>query len=180
MFQHWRRPGDKLLSEPMMVKSRMRICVTRPHWVNSTENVCWQSRSSSASVNERLNLGQHDRGQRIQSGVTCIVWFALMIYDVILIVVRCIWTLLCHALNIKVTPGINCINCNWKGCQFCWTNIWAVGIVIIRWCVFFEWCQCITRDCARQMRIVFIPVLLSIPSPPGLHDKIIVNALSLL
>ena len=26
----WRRPGDKPLSEPMMVRSRMHICVTRP------------------------------------------------------------------------------------------------------------------------------------------------------
>ena len=26
----WRRPGDKLLSEPMMVNLLMHICVTRP------------------------------------------------------------------------------------------------------------------------------------------------------
>ena len=31
----WRRPGDKPLSEPMMVKLLMLICVTRPQWVNS-------------------------------------------------------------------------------------------------------------------------------------------------
>ena len=29
----WRRPGDKLLSEPMMVRSLTHICVTRPQWV---------------------------------------------------------------------------------------------------------------------------------------------------
>ena len=29
----WRRPGDKLLSEPMMVILLTHICVTRPHWV---------------------------------------------------------------------------------------------------------------------------------------------------
>ena len=33
----WRRPGDKLLSEPMMVSLLMHICVTRPQWVNSLE-----------------------------------------------------------------------------------------------------------------------------------------------
>ena len=30
----WRRPGDKPLSEPMMVGSPTHICVTRPQWVN--------------------------------------------------------------------------------------------------------------------------------------------------
>ena len=30
-----RRPGDKPLSEPMMVSSLTHICVTRPQWVNS-------------------------------------------------------------------------------------------------------------------------------------------------
>ena len=31
----WRRPGDKPLSEPMMVCLPTHICVTRPQWVNS-------------------------------------------------------------------------------------------------------------------------------------------------
>ena len=30
----WRRPGDKPLSEPMMVSLLTNICVTRPQWVN--------------------------------------------------------------------------------------------------------------------------------------------------
>ena len=30
----WRRPGDKPLSEPMMVSLPTDICVTRPQWVN--------------------------------------------------------------------------------------------------------------------------------------------------
>ena len=34
----WRRPGDKLLSEPMVVSLLTHICVTRPQWVNS-----WQA-----------------------------------------------------------------------------------------------------------------------------------------
>ena len=32
----WRRPGDKPLSEPMMVSLPMHICVTRPQWVYKT------------------------------------------------------------------------------------------------------------------------------------------------
>ena len=30
----WRRPGDKPLSEPVVVSSLTHICVTRPQWVN--------------------------------------------------------------------------------------------------------------------------------------------------
>ena len=30
----WRRPGDKPLSEPMMISLPTHICVTRPQWVN--------------------------------------------------------------------------------------------------------------------------------------------------
>ena len=30
----WRRPGDKPLSEPMMVNLRTHICITQPQWVN--------------------------------------------------------------------------------------------------------------------------------------------------
>ena len=32
----WRRPGDKPLSEPMMVSLLTHISVTRPQWVNET------------------------------------------------------------------------------------------------------------------------------------------------
>ena len=34
LMMAWRRPGDKPLSEPMMVRSLTHICVTRPQWVN--------------------------------------------------------------------------------------------------------------------------------------------------
>ena len=33
----WRRPGDKPLSEPMMVELPTHICVTRPQWVKSNK-----------------------------------------------------------------------------------------------------------------------------------------------
>ena len=36
----WRRPGDKPLSEPMMVFVPMHICVTRPQWVNEFPCLC--------------------------------------------------------------------------------------------------------------------------------------------
>ena len=33
----WRRPGDKPLSNPMMVSLLTHICVTRPQWVNEDD-----------------------------------------------------------------------------------------------------------------------------------------------
>ena len=35
----WRRPGDKSLSEPMMVSFLTHICVTRPQWVNQSVQI---------------------------------------------------------------------------------------------------------------------------------------------
>ena len=37
----WRRPGDKPLSEPMMLSLPTHICVTRPQWVNSLHPRPW-------------------------------------------------------------------------------------------------------------------------------------------
>ena len=35
LIMAWRRPGAKPLSEPMMVRSLMHICVTQPEWVKN-------------------------------------------------------------------------------------------------------------------------------------------------
>ena len=37
----WRRPGDKPLSEPMMVNLPTHICVTRPQWVKMGNHNAW-------------------------------------------------------------------------------------------------------------------------------------------
>ena len=33
----WRRPGNKPMSEPMMVRLPTHICVTRPQWINNIQ-----------------------------------------------------------------------------------------------------------------------------------------------
>ena len=38
----WRRPGDKPLSEPMMVSLLTHICVTRPQWVDKIIDIAGQ------------------------------------------------------------------------------------------------------------------------------------------
>ena len=37
----WRRPGDKPLSEPTMVRLSTHICVTQPQWVKWLSQICW-------------------------------------------------------------------------------------------------------------------------------------------
>ena len=52
----WRRPGDKPLSEPMMVRLLTHICVTRPQWVNNSHmpfTHAPQRRFNSTPVNAR-------------------------------------------------------------------------------------------------------------------------------
>ena len=39
----WRLPGDKPLSEPMMVNLPTHICVTRPQWVNVLQRLNYSS-----------------------------------------------------------------------------------------------------------------------------------------
>ena len=45
----WRRPGDRPLSEPMMVNLLTHICVTRPQWVN--ELLLWLYISITPYIN---------------------------------------------------------------------------------------------------------------------------------
>ena len=59
----WRRPGDKPLSEAMMVKLPTHICVTRPQWVKTTFTVkmlkiCIFKRPYNIFVQVRFRLGQ--------------------------------------------------------------------------------------------------------------------------
>ena len=39
----WRRPGDKPLSEAMMVNLPTHICVSRPQWVNDDTGPSWHT-----------------------------------------------------------------------------------------------------------------------------------------
>ena len=46
----WRRPGDKPLSEPMMVSLPTHICVSRPQWVKWHNIIVARSRKSLATL----------------------------------------------------------------------------------------------------------------------------------
>ena len=50
----WRRPGDKPLSEPMMVSLLTHICITRPQWINMFQksyfHTAWKSNPIALSI----------------------------------------------------------------------------------------------------------------------------------
>ena len=52
----WRRPGDKPLSEPMMVRLPTHICVTRPQWVNSDSWLIWLKNATHIRLGSQLML----------------------------------------------------------------------------------------------------------------------------
>ena len=55
----WRRPGDKPLSEPMMVSSLTHICVTRPQWVKAPSHFLNQIKLQPLRIKLWSNWNQH-------------------------------------------------------------------------------------------------------------------------
>ena len=59
----WRRPGDKPLSGPMMVRLPTHICVTRPQWVNNipalVQIMAWRRPGHTSSMNHRHMCSAH-------------------------------------------------------------------------------------------------------------------------
>ena len=53
----WRRPGDKPLSEPMMVSLPTHICVTLPQWVNQKSLDLWIGILTSKKAISRWVVG---------------------------------------------------------------------------------------------------------------------------
>ena len=53
----WRRPGDKPLSEPMMVSLPTHICVTRPQWVKRESIlVCSLKQQTFKYITKKLTI----------------------------------------------------------------------------------------------------------------------------
>ena len=52
----WRRPGDKPLSEPMMVSLPRHICVTWPHLTNWQVNCMSRNQTLSIMINDHVEL----------------------------------------------------------------------------------------------------------------------------
>ena len=57
----WRRPGDKPLSEPVMVSLLTHICVARPQWVNVFKCFVWFGLTQCGPVTQQsvIDLVQH-------------------------------------------------------------------------------------------------------------------------
>ena len=52
----WRRPGDKPLSEPMMVRLPTHICVTRPQWVKAKIQLTWFCQYPDSAIQELITM----------------------------------------------------------------------------------------------------------------------------
>ena len=68
----WRRPGDKSLSETMMVRLLTHICATRPQWVQESifhicinENGCFVNCLYETVWTTHLNAWTHDAHDKI-------------------------------------------------------------------------------------------------------------------
>ena len=87
----WRQPGDKPLSEPMMIRLLTHICVTRPQWIKVSQNLDSKREQIYANGNNALckiniwlwmvcmnhhsdNYVNYDVSASI-SGKTQLVWF---------------------------------------------------------------------------------------------------------
>ena len=55
----WRLPGDKPLSQPMMVSLLTPICVTRPHWVNAIHGAPFCTAVSLQLIPVRSGISCH-------------------------------------------------------------------------------------------------------------------------
>ena len=76
----WRRPGDKPLSEPMMVSSLTHICVTRPQWVMlihaSRRGLWWQKIVRSTSQPHWKIFGN---GIIFLMEIVVVLWFEALV-----------------------------------------------------------------------------------------------------
>ena len=55
----WRRPGDKPLSEPMLVSLLTHICFTRPQWVNEASHCIFHA-SQNSFYSKMMATVQHE------------------------------------------------------------------------------------------------------------------------
>ena len=84
----WRHPGDKPLSEPMMISLPAHICVTRPQWMKCLENLDRLSLQGYLfSLNDRsykiVDLWRHIVTIIMQSSLSaCNVWIVSRAYFV--------------------------------------------------------------------------------------------------
>ena len=74
----WHRPGDKLLSEAMMVYLPMHICVTRPQWFKSVDHKgvpCSKSMSNILNTNAQRKAQMWSSLKVILTQTTAVRYF---------------------------------------------------------------------------------------------------------
>ena len=80
----WRRPGDKPLSEPMMVNLLTHICVTRPQWVKEIIALL-------LDLHQRINLSLSTNWLQLWISMICnyrSLWCVIMDFHVLWIIME--------------------------------------------------------------------------------------------
>ena len=70
----WRRPGDKPLSEPMMINLLTHICVTRPQWVKGNNSARVDIPADRCHWNEKPANGEVSRVYTIPWSLMGVKW----------------------------------------------------------------------------------------------------------
>ena len=68
----WRRPGDKPLSEPMMVRLLAHLWVTRPQWVDACAIFTCRKYEPQLHVIEQQKNTKHSKSLTVNDENTCI------------------------------------------------------------------------------------------------------------
>ena len=74
----WRRQGDKPLSEPMMLRLLMHICVTRPQWVKTPTHQYWNSHYKDETA---MRPSCPYNGNSYTGKTASLCWISLQIRD---------------------------------------------------------------------------------------------------
>ena len=79
----WRRPGDKPVSEPIMVRSMTHICITRPQWVLTPTN---------QQLISNLHQGAFVSNQLLKKIFSEEVHLEILLYDIQVAASKSRWT----------------------------------------------------------------------------------------
>ena len=93
----WRRPGDKPLSESMIVSLLTHICVTRPQWVNCCMISVSQNKDSCGSIVSHISIVVGDGQVHVWQQDICICCDDIAQW------------LISRLLNMRTCPGC-CLN----------------------------------------------------------------------
>ena len=88
----WRRPGDKPLSETIIVSLPTRICVTRPQWVNAINILGMTSQVPAVEcIVQLLHVPHSFHSQKASIAENASMWSHHHVCDIPIIILDIVW-----------------------------------------------------------------------------------------